>query len=512
MDKSELEKLNPEELISLSETNTTDFRFNRSEIYKVAFDKYTKSGETDKLDNLKREVLALDLSTHNAPEKRFDSIFTAKNEKGETWGYPNPSTDYPKESIEYYKIRAKTTKNPILKSRYSDIIWEFDKDVEFVKLAIESYLDCSEIYLKNGWDSEVADSLTRAMELAISINDSELITHTFEKHQMVVSTLISEKRFRYLVEIFEFVLERNKNYKSKINFDGIIELCEEAIKDYKENHLDSFNLQRSFLELILKVYRIQKNEQEIQKTKIRIAESYVEEAEWKKVNYPNGYFIAIDFYRLASQEYAKLGASFISKVDELQVKIQEIGSDPSKIQFEEYSVPITIPNEKVEEYFKQFNGKKPVEILQMLAFGRGFFPSYEQAKQQAIEHAKEFAFRHVVPFKLMKHGVTIKIIQGSEEKIEYDAIRGICLSYGLSSNFVLKKIFESFKKDYPDYISQIFELISSCGYLGKHRLVTIKEGLEAYQEGKYSSALHLILFQVEGILRDMLGKLGLPME
>lgn len=49
MERSELEKLKPEELINLSETNTSDFRWDRSDIYRVAFEKYEISGEKEKL-------------------------------------------------------------------------------------------------------------------------------------------------------------------------------------------------------------------------------------------------------------------------------------------------------------------------------------------------------------------------------------------------------------------------------------------------------------------------------
>jgi len=56
MIESEMRKLDPEELINLSETNTSDFRWNRSNIYKVAFEKYEKIGEKDKAEDLRKEI------------------------------------------------------------------------------------------------------------------------------------------------------------------------------------------------------------------------------------------------------------------------------------------------------------------------------------------------------------------------------------------------------------------------------------------------------------------------
>jgi uncharacterized protein YihD (DUF1040 family) len=38
-------------------------------MYKVLFEKYEKSGEREKLENIRKEILIFDLSTHNSPKK-----------------------------------------------------------------------------------------------------------------------------------------------------------------------------------------------------------------------------------------------------------------------------------------------------------------------------------------------------------------------------------------------------------------------------------------------------------
>lgn len=56
-------------------------------------------------------------------------MMSGTTDKEEEWKYPDLEKHFPKESIEYYKNRANDTNNPILKARYSDIIWELDKEV-----------------------------------------------------------------------------------------------------------------------------------------------------------------------------------------------------------------------------------------------------------------------------------------------------------------------------------------------------------------------------------------------
>ena len=86
------------------------------DIYKVALEKYENMGEKEKAEEMRKEVLILDLSTHNLPKKRFDFRMSGTTEKGEEWKYPNFEKDFPKESFGYHKNRANITRNPILKA------------------------------------------------------------------------------------------------------------------------------------------------------------------------------------------------------------------------------------------------------------------------------------------------------------------------------------------------------------------------------------------------------------
>lgn len=64
MEKSELEKSNPEELINLSETNTSGFRWTHSDINKVLFEKFSiNKGKAFEI-----------FSIATIPDKTFDEI------------------------------------------------------------------------------------------------------------------------------------------------------------------------------------------------------------------------------------------------------------------------------------------------------------------------------------------------------------------------------------------------------------------------------------------------------
>jgi len=509
MEKSELQKLSPEELINLSETNTSDFRWNRSDIYKVLFEKYEKSGEREKLENIRKEILIFDLSTHNSPKKRFDSMMSGITDKGEEWKYPDLEKDFPKEAIEYYKNRANVTNNPVLKARYSDVVWEFDKDVNYARLAVRVYLDCCPIYFTNEWDHELGDSLDRAITIASIINDQSLIDESFKKHYELIKQLGEKRRFRYLFEIIESILNRERRIREQIDYEYLISIIESAIADYAQNVPDSFHLQRSFMELLVKIWQIRKNQDERQKIKVRIAESFIEEAEWKKVNYPSGNLVAASFYEKALQAYMDLG-SFPEKVEELKTKIKEANEAALKTEYKTISTEVKIPREKIDEYLKMYKGRKTIEVFQTMSVDENLIPSYERSKEEAIEQAKKFVFQHIIPTPIMKGNICVKHISEEDKKLEYNTIRNFQMSYRMVTHMLLNEIFALLEKEHPKYIESLSQYLSSSGIIDDKRIPIINHGLQAFKDKEYLASIHILVFQIEGILRDLLGKLGLP--
>ncbi len=508
MEQSELQKLNPEKLIDLSETNTSDFRWDRSEIYKIAFDKCEKSGEKEKLENIRKEILVSDLTTHSSPEKRFDSLMSGTTNEGEEWKYPDLEKHFPKEAIEYYKNRANVTNNPILKARYSDVVWELDKDVNYARLAIRAYLDCSAIYFTNEWEKELSDSLDRAIAIASMINDQMLIDESFKKHYEIIEQIVEKRRFGDLLKIIESILKQEKRLRDQIDYKHLISIIESAIVYHSQNDLDSFLLQRYFMELIDRIWQIRKNKDESQKIKVRIAESFIEEAEWKKVNYPAGNMVAASCYEDAMQMYIHLGG-FPEKVDELKIKIQEANEAAIKTEYKRISTKVEIPKEEVDKYLDMYKGHKPAEIFQTMCIDKNLIPSYEHSRKNAIEQSRQFVTRRILPIALMKGNICIKHISEDDEKLEFSTIQNFQMSYKLAT-MLLNEIFDLLETEHPKYIESLIQHLSSTGIIDDERLEIIKHGLRAFKNKEYVASIHILVFQIEGALRDLLGKLGLP--
>ena len=60
----------------------------------------------------------------------------------------------------------------------------------------------------------------------------------------------------------------------------------------------------------------------------------------------------------------------------------------------------------------------------------------------------------------------------------------------------------------PDYIKVLIEYLDNSKIISKGRMEILKSGITAYGNGDYISAFHVLVFQIEGILRDLLERLG----
>lgn len=499
---------NYEGAIQLLEDNKVS-RYERSKPLKIYFDIIKDNPDkSEELEKVRKEILAFDLSTHASPDKRFSPMFTAKTDKGEDIIYPDKSL-FDKEFIEYYKNRFGETKNPILKSRYGDLIWELDHEFSIIKETIDNYLLTGEFYFKLAWDHELSDSLIRAMQLSISIKDKDYIEKSYKKIIELSNTLLRNKRPRFILDLMGMITK----YSSKINitdFKELESLCIASIKIYEKEITGSFNLQRDFFRNLEQIYKINSNSEKETEIKQKIFNSFLEEADWKLKNYPNGELIKASFLQQALNYALKNGVDFADKIDGLKVEIESINRKIQKSSFKKIQTSVSIPNKKIEEYLAIFNGKTSLEILQTLCFNKDIFISFDNACDMAEKQAKEFALQHLMPVQLYKGHIIIKNISGEQDKLEYSTIRNFILGYQMGMNLIGNKLFELAKKQDKDYTNSIMRYISEGELVKKDSLPFIENSLKLYEKEEFCACIHILVFQVESILRDMLIKFGIP--
>jgi len=217
-----LEDKNPEEILDLIEK--IDFGnlviYQIQDAFMVALKKYEELGEIEKINELRKEVKIFGMD-YSITRKRFIPIV------GEC-------IEFNEEEIKYYKKRAKESQNDVLKARYCDIIWNNDKDVEFVKLGIRSYIESSKKFFKAKNYYKMAGSLERAFILAKSIKNEELQLTCLNLHFQCLDCLhnIGERRFMY--NLLDNILDHGYYIKEKIDLNKVHSYINDNFETHKQ--------------------------------------------------------------------------------------------------------------------------------------------------------------------------------------------------------------------------------------------------------------------------------------
>ena len=509
MNLEEFEKLKPEDIIDQIENDTSNFRWNRSDAYLALFRIYTRTGEKEKAEDAKMDSLVFELATRRYPDRRFLSKYGGTLSNGQKFEHPDLEKDFPEESIVYYKKRAETTNNPLLKARYSDFIWESKKEIKYARIAIRAYLDCCPIYYGNEWMHKLVDSLNRALTIAAQISDEGLIEECSSKHIEFCNALVKANNYRYLIEIIDSILEREKQLKTLTDYDYLSSIIESAIEYYAKNKTDSYGLQRSFVELIEKIWVARKNDDKRKEARVRIAELFIEEANWKKVHYPSGFGVAASLYTRALKEYIDLGG-FPDKVTELKIKIREANKISVEREFTKISSKVQIPTEKIDKWLNNYKGQDIQNIFSFMCGDINLWASYSKAEEATIEQAKKAILTTMASVQLMRGDLCISHITEEKEIKEYHTITNFRHSYKIIADVILSKLFQLIENEYPDYPQKLCEYFGSGNIISENRLNIIKHGIRAFENKEYLASIHILIFQIEGILRDLLGRLGVP--
>lgn len=150
--------------------------------------------------SFKCEMVAFDLVEKNHREYRksgeyYFPLMVTPREDGLCWEYPSPSSITP-EMISYWKDRIDKYSHPILKSRYSGLVWEYSKkvcgterDIAIGRIHIGNLILIADNTL-NKSHLDIINKLYRALSLAVIM----------EKQDLVEKAVTSIMKFEKVVE------------------------------------------------------------------------------------------------------------------------------------------------------------------------------------------------------------------------------------------------------------------------------------------------------------------------
>lgn len=522
--KKQLDKENklPEQYIQEIEADTITPLHSRSEPFKKAFDIYDKQGDIEKREEKREEmrwnIWAFDLTPihrhlgkpeEGFPSQRFGSMLGWTDKEGKKYFYPDPS-QFPKEAFEYFKKKIDEVKNPIHKSRYADILWDQKKDYEAAVIAIESYLDSVDVYYKNYSEDterlhdplEMVDSLSRAIEIAVSLSKWEFVKKVYSKDLEILEKLYSLNKPRWYIEIIKSIIDDEEGVKNIEKHCDLTPL-EKYLKHGREEFLKQNNLHimRTFISLTISFYKKVRKESEIRKLQIDTGESFIREAE------NQNYMTKAVFYQQALEHFRNIGES--SRLDDLKIRIKECWQIAEQREFKRIGTKVQIKDEDIEKYLTPLKEYSLDDILLFIGLDSSLRPSHEKAKESAESQAKKFVFSSLFNKVIVRNANPVSKTDTDAERLEETIVWNFVMSYDVLS-FILGMIFRKLKESRGLNTKFLTEYLCSKDFL-KSESKFIERAIERYFDGDYTSFLHISVVRIESILRNFLKVLNIPL-
>lgn len=449
----------------------------------------------------------------------FKPMIEMNDKEGNKICIPNIN-DFDKSYADILKERVSLTNNLFIRARYAHTIWQISKDINYAKMAVDSYLGyiavCEE-YDKQGEEEfaglEVVNSFENACSLAIptgynlEVIKQKALYLLFEYYPSSQDNGLIKNR------IIEFLIKYvQKGLFEKEVLKGVSEICE----DYRLRADDSFSAP-DFINYGRKIAKI--NKQNASQWDLKEAEFY--ETLMKKEGQD---LVAPEYCQKALRIYKKLKIQ--DKVDELSVVYPELTRAMSLQSFEADPIDLSDEIEKYKNFAKELNTE---QIISFLLNGENI-PDYDSSRSVAEKITQNSIAAHMSYTKLLdKFGNPKKILETEEDYILYHTFIQYDLYSQMTSQFLtafinecilLKKLnaqilIEHLKKNSWFGYNLVFQVMNNQSYRYKWldfiepSLISYFQNIERFlsvddeQYPLFIQEIDCLTMKIEGMVRDL---------
>lgn len=495
------------------ETNE-DYRYEhqRSDAFSQAEKILRERGDTELADTIAKDALIFGyrLIVQSRAEKskttnrgRFSPRMTGTDGEGKPAAWPDPAW-ISDELVEHAKMRAASVSNPVTKAVYCDLVYEYSKNADRPKYgreAVKAYL------LAVSAEPEDAKSfryfntqshILRALELSLALKDDALFKKTKNTALQKMEELALAKQVRILHEIIEDLLKQAKKLDTT-DVARIKSLIDVAAKQYLDegNH----HLERSFVELRKLLPAVKASITEQKAVQRELFDSYMREGAEKSASG----MVAAHFY----SEALKIGGGVLTAEEQtgLRHKIEQSNLQ-GESEMQSHSFEFTIKNEDIRKYVDAVLRDDNEESLKRIALLPGMIPSLERAEKLAKELLEKYPISQMFGSHSLQDGRVVAITPGGHELTENHILSRLnedIQMHGMWLGF----LFDELKKRGLD-APTMAAFLSQRDFFPDETMPAIGEALASYFDGRYYSAVTVLLTQFEQLFRLANRKLGMP--
>lgn len=174
-----------------------------------------------------------------------------------------------------------------------------------------------------------------------------------------------------------------------------------------------------------------------------------------------------------------------------------------------HSTPLEISRESLEAAVAPF--LEPEELVDCLRrLGSSLLPNPQEAQKWADSRGDEDDISSLASASLMSEGLEIRSYSSPEEKQRWEFNRMLDWQIQSYSSVLLPLIWDRLRTEKGLNAETLLQYLDNWGFLEEARRPLLQRGIEHYFAADFASALHLLVPQLEHIIRNLFERVGLP--
>ena len=432
--------------------------------------------------------------------------FSGTNDKGERVDTPSLS-DITTDAVEYWELRIGQVKNPLLKMRYSDLVWDFKpsivlggkRDSSLYNCCIESMITvCDEDYCSH--PVETVNVLERLFSITKSspydLQKTKAAYIRFEKkHADGKAVRCWASRFLLMLDNKRCFSDEERNSLVKEHEERLLR---QSTPDNNGN-IDPWLIEKQ-AKLLADFYKSGNHKEEIKRV-LNISEKAF------LMNMPS----MDPLQRMGNMEtvyHRYLHYGIKEEADRVLVELVKMGRE-AKESMQTHEIPFTIPPEVHEQFDLMFGKGAKSDEERWTNFSIYFIPRKDDEKEDLEELSKRYPFVYMMGTKVMDpKGRPMSTIGSLKSDPDGQLVFHVGKKLNLNSFainiaiqdmiavdcFTKEKIIDSFIKPSPLFDEQRYDIIGKA--------------IDLYLSKDYITACHLLVPQIENAICNLVELCG----
>ncbi len=410
------------------------------------------------------------------------------------------------EILNYWEKRSNDTVNPILKLRYSDLVWDFSKSITGENphfTTAHTVIDNTiEIAKQNchKYETDVIKKLERALFVALSINDSVRIENLRDSIIQYEVNISEDKKPGLWGFSFDLLLKNKKIPISDQVKQKIIQDIENRLTKLSDttnkNNLEPWAAESAALRLAGH-YRSINQKQNIKRVLLKFGTAFEFACEDASALQASGWLQRVH------SVYLEYGLR--EEAERIAVKLKEIGPKVNE-GMKSISHEMKVSNEEMQKYINSIIENDLESTFVRIA--AHYVPKKDQVENQLKDLAQKAPISFLVPRQIQDHqGRPIAFIGSLEDDLIGNIVHLSARNMEISAVFlrsVIKQLISRFKLT-P---KKIIEYFYKSPVFDEDKKEIILNGIEAYLENNHLAAIHLLIPQIESAFRKLIEHTG----